>query len=266
MSIDPKDLEAINRQVKVNKGPLSFGVSHDPGDKSPPPIDDAISQNVDANPQPVNVAAALKGIMTMVDMGFKLGFSRVEQIDYSGFNDSELTILSESGTQVPELASIATSESTGKYMFYITLLGMMGSKFKMSESYKAKKALEKKQKEMLLGAQVSQEDVSLLKEMSNHSMTDEQIVEKLTGMTKKEPIYDGVPVDNSEPVQFGGQYEETLSPAELKTKELLAEDTGLSKPELDQRRRDATLRSKMIKRAEQIARENANKGGVGYAD
>ena len=173
MAIDPRDIKAIENQVKVSRGPLNLGVQSVPGDKNPPSIDHLSTNPNVQEAQPVNVQVALQSIMRMGDMGLKLAFNFIPPINYKGFSEEELRILSESGQTVPELAALAQNESTGKYMFYITLAGMLASKFEYSEEYKKKKEEKKKKSKM------SQDDIALLKQVANSNLSDEEIAEKL---------------------------------------------------------------------------------------
>lgn len=268
-AIDPSISSKIDNQLKVSKGKLNMGFEKDEGDASPPNVESSFNQEQTA----VDTTLALKTIFGTVNMLFTLVFARIEPIDYIGCNDAEITRLAQAGTTVPELQDLAENSVNSKLMFYATLAVIVGSKFKLSDSYKARKEQEKKEKESTL----TKDDLDFLEtlqpkkqELINEIIgkpkePKQEITNMVESVYKREPVYDSPPKDTSKPIEVINQYEETLSPAELKTRELLMDNSEMTRPEIEQRKNENKLRMMNIRKNEIIAEQKGEKSGVKYA-
>ncbi len=236
MSIDPKDLEQIDNQIKIQRGNLPISFEKDDGDTNPPDVTQAIHGMGTETEQKVSeggidVAIALKGFWKFVDMMISLICSRVDVINYKNLSDAELTNISQQTSQVEIFQKLAVAENAPLWLSVANLVGTFGTKFTLSpewkEEQKRKKALKELEKRKLAKLELSPSQKKIIQGIKEKQKINE-------------PVYDGIPKDNSEPIEI-------LDESERKIKEQLSKASEVTNEDIK--------KMKIARRAEAIKRK-----------
>lgn len=270
-SIAESDLAKIDQQIKFSKGSLPMKFEKDDGDQNPPNIDDSIQgmggEGAQGQPESINVAVALKGFWKFIDMMLQMIISRVDAIEYKNLSDAELTNISQQTSQVEAFQKLAVAENAPMWLSVANLIGTFGTKFSLSEEWKmkqkAKKEAEKLEEARKARKQITPEQAAILQRLKKTPSNFAEEQREIEPMTERimEPVYDSVPVDNTEPI-------EVLDESERRLKAQLAAASEVTDDQMKQMRlmRRAAAIKRKHEEEEAAKRAKANINGVGILE